>query len=80
MQISIQFGASSTFQEWSNFKGLLNQPKSGQQPFLQNNTRVENLVYHLGKKLQEAAEPKVIVVDEKELPSFPPNRFIKLVA
>jgi len=52
MQTTIQFGASSTFQEWSNFKGILNQVKPSEKPLLKNGNNAENLIMHLTKQLQ----------------------------
>ncbi len=60
MQTTIQFGASSTFQEWSNFKGILSKGKAkdlsarqaGKEPLLKNGTNAENLILHLTKQLQ----------------------------
>ena len=53
MQTTIQFGASSTFQEWSNFKGILNKGKvKEKEPLLKNGSNAENLILHLTKQLQ----------------------------
>jgi hypothetical protein len=52
MQTSLQFGATSTFREWSNFKGILNQAKTMDKPLLKNGTNSENLINHLTKQLQ----------------------------
>jgi hypothetical protein len=52
MQTTIQFGASSTFQEWSNFKGILNQVKIRKKPLLKSGNNAENLIMHLTKQLQ----------------------------
>ncbi len=52
MQTTIQFGASSTFQEWSNFKGVLTQVKTKENPLLKNGNNAENLIMHLTKQLQ----------------------------
>ncbi len=52
MQTTIQFGASSTFQEWSNFKGVLSQVKTNQKPLLKNGGSYERLVFNLTKQLQ----------------------------
>jgi hypothetical protein len=52
MQTTIQFGANSTFQEWSNFKGVLNQAKTNEKPLLKNGSSYERLVSNLTKQLQ----------------------------
>jgi hypothetical protein len=52
MQTTIQFGASSTFQEWSNFKGILKQVKTEAKPLLKNGSSAENLVLHLTQQLK----------------------------
>jgi len=52
MQTTIQFGANSTIQEWTNFKGILTQVKSQQKPLVKNESGVESLINHLTKQLQ----------------------------
>lgn len=52
MQTTIQFGSPTTFQEWSNFKGKLNELKKNEGPFLTKGSNAENLVYHLTKQIQ----------------------------
>ena len=52
MQTTIQFGASSTLQEWSNFKGVLSQMKKQEKPLLKSESNAENLIMHLAKQLQ----------------------------
>ncbi|MCE3226338.1 MAG: hypothetical protein K0S32_889 [Bacteroidetes bacterium] len=52
MQTSLQFGATSTYKEWSNFKGVLSQAKAMDKPLLKNGSNSENLINHLTKQLQ----------------------------
>ncbi|MBA3665641.1 MAG: hypothetical protein H0W61_15765 [Bacteroidetes bacterium] len=51
MQTKLQFGNPSTFQEWSNFKGILKQVKTEEKPLLKNGNNSENLVIHLTQQL-----------------------------
>lgn len=55
MQITIQFGATSTLQEWSNFKGQLNRVKNKETPLLKNANNTEDFISHLTKQLQKGA-------------------------
>lgn len=52
MQTTIQFGSNSTFQEWSNFKGKLQQSVNNEKPLLKSGSGYESLVLHLTKQLQ----------------------------
>ncbi|MGZ3901113.1 MAG: hypothetical protein ACXVNM_05865 [Bacteroidia bacterium] len=78
MQTTLQFGNPSTFQEWSNFKGILKNAKKDEKPLLKNGNNSENLVIHLTQQLQGAGiiknfgETEIIT-----LPSFSENVAIK---
>lgn len=52
MQTSLQFGAPSTIQEWSNFKGILNKVKKEEKPLIKQTDNSEALIAHLTKQLQ----------------------------
>ena len=68
MQTTIQFGNPSTFQEWSAFKGMLQQGKTKEAPLLKNGTDSESLVLHLTKQLQGGG---IIKENEGVVPIFP---------
>lgn len=78
MQTSLQFGASSTFQEWRNFKGILKQVKTEDKPLLKNGNNSESLVLHLNQQLQGGGVIKDFAGTEiLTLPSFSETIAIK---
>ncbi|MCW3078033.1 MAG: hypothetical protein JWO32_2642 [Bacteroidetes bacterium] len=78
MQTKLQFGNPSTFQEWSNFKGILKQVKTEEKPLLKNGNSSESLVLHLTQQLQGGGiiknfgDPEILT-----LPSFSETVLIK---
>jgi hypothetical protein len=70
MQTVLQFGNPSTFQEWSNFKGLLKQAKKTEKPLLKNGSCADNLVFHLTQQLQEGSLIKGLNQPEILIPAF----------
>jgi hypothetical protein len=67
MQTTIQFGNPSTYQEWSQFKGMLKQGKAKEE-LLKKGTDSENLVLHLTKQLQGGG---IIKESKGIVPIFP---------
>jgi hypothetical protein len=67
MQTRIQFGSLSTFQEWSNFKGILSQGKIKEEPLIKKGGGPENLVLHLTKQLEAGG---VIKEEDAMIPFF----------
>ncbi|HRH11525.1 MAG TPA: hypothetical protein PLU73_08415 [Bacteroidia bacterium] len=51
MQTTIQFGNPSTLQEWSNFKGKLQQAKKEEISLLKKGGGTESLIYQLTKQM-----------------------------
>lgn len=51
MQTTIQFGSPSTLQEWSNFKGKLQQAKKEEIPLFKKSSGAESLIYQLTKQM-----------------------------
>lgn len=78
MQTTIQFGSTSTFQEWRNFKGILSGAKATEEPLLKGGSNSENLVLHLSKQLQAGGMIKENV--QTLPPAFPEKYFLNLVA
>ncbi|MBK9285507.1 MAG: hypothetical protein IPM51_14480 [Sphingobacteriaceae bacterium] len=52
MQTTIQFGNPTTLQEWSMFKGKLNQAKKEEVSLIKKSSDAESLIYQLTKKMQ----------------------------
>jgi len=78
MQTTIQFGSTSTFQEWRNFKGILSGANTTEKPLLKSGNNSENLVLHLTKQLQ--AGEMIKENTETLAPAFPEKYFLNLVA
>lgn len=70
MQTVLQFGNPSTFQEWSNFKGMLSQAKKTEKPLLKNSNCSDNLVLHLTQQLQGSGLIKGFAQPEIAIPAF----------
>ncbi len=78
MQTKLQFGNPSTFQEWSNFKGILKQVKTEEKPLLKNGSNSESLFLHLTQQLQGGGIIKGFRETEiLTLPSFSESVAIK---
>lgn len=78
MQTKLQFGNPSTFQEWSNFKGVLKQLKTEEKPLLKNSNNPESLVLHLTQQLSGGGIIKGFGETEiLTLPSFSESIVIK---
>lgn len=70
MQTVLQFGNTSTFQEWSSFKGMLNKAGKAEKPLLKSGNSADNLVFHLTQQLQEGSLIKGINQADFIIPAF----------
>lgn len=59
MQTTLNFSGPSTIQEWSNFKGILNQAKKADKPLIKSTDNSEGLINHLTKQLQGSGVIKI---------------------
>jgi len=67
MQTSLQFGTTSTMQEWNSFRKSLTKGKKDVSPLNQGLSGSENLIFHLTRQLEGGG---ILRENEEVIPMF----------